>query len=178
MKHIVCNDFDECAFDCLITVASVYGKPIIYCSYQFAQDMLQTHYDHIEKATIDSGFAKYKGIEVILVDTEITDPTTAWIATSELSNQAICFYTNTSLVVNNSNFLDLDENTNYLIQNISEYDIFYRIPEDGLRRIIVPNETRKICGSELKKLNSLKGGYEILTLFAINEAVQEVNEEI
>ena len=178
MKHIVCNEFDECAFDCLLTIASIHGKPVIYCSYQFAQDMLQTRYDHIEKVTINSGSATYKGMKVILVDTEIIDPITAWIATSELSNQPICFYTNTGLVANNSNFLDLDENTKYLIQNISEYDICYRIPEDGIRRIIVPDEIRKICGSELKKLNSLIGGHEILTLFAINKKIQHENNSL
>lgn len=73
--------FNEALMDHLITVASAYGKPTIYCFEEFAVKMLKpTDYDRYSDAmkqeVWDNGhLASYKGKKVVILPQSFTDET-------------------------------------------------------------------------------------------------------
>ena len=85
--------FDEAAFDKLITIASAYGEPTIYCTYEFAVQMIPQEawrYTEAMKAELwrTGRLADYKGKKVVILPqgfedetntTKVIDPGYAWI---------------------------------------------------------------------------------------------------
>jgi hypothetical protein len=85
--------FDEAAMDKLITIASAYGTPTIYCTYEFAVKMIPQEawrYTEAMKTELwNTGrLATYKGTRVIILEqgfedetnsTKVIDPGYAWV---------------------------------------------------------------------------------------------------
>ena len=85
--------FDEAAFDKLITVASAYGTPTIYCTYEFAVQMIPQEAWRYTEAMKDElwrtgRLASYKGNKVVILEQgfedetnsrKVIDPGYAWI---------------------------------------------------------------------------------------------------
>ena len=85
--------FDEAAFDKLITIASAYGEPTIYCTYEFAVKMIPQEAWRYTEAMKDElwrtgRLATYKGHKVVILEqgfedetneTKVIDPGYAWI---------------------------------------------------------------------------------------------------
>lgn len=87
------NGFDEAAFDQLLVVASAYGEPTIYCTYEFAVKMVPKDAWRYTEAMKDElwrtgRLASYKGKKVIILEqgfkdatntTKVIDPGYCWI---------------------------------------------------------------------------------------------------
>ena len=87
------NGFDEAAFDRLLTVASAYGEPTIYCTYEFAVKMIPQDAWRYSEAMKDELFrtgrlGTYKGKKVVILEqgfedetnaTKVIDPGYCWI---------------------------------------------------------------------------------------------------
>ena len=86
------NGFDEAGMDRLIQVASAYGKPAIYCTYEFAVKMLPADgwvSDAMRDARWSQGYlGNYKGCQVIVLPQsfedesnarKVIDPGYAWV---------------------------------------------------------------------------------------------------
>lgn len=85
--------FDEAAFDKLITIASAYGEPTIYCTYEFAVQMIPQEAWRYTEAMKDElwrtgRLTSYKGKKVVILEqgfedetntTKVIDPGYAWI---------------------------------------------------------------------------------------------------
>jgi hypothetical protein len=85
--------FDEDAFDQLINIASAYGTPVIYCTYEFAVKMLPKEawrYTEAMKNELwqNGRFQNYKGKKVVILEQgfedetnsrKVIDPGYAWI---------------------------------------------------------------------------------------------------
>lgn len=85
--------FDEAAMDKLITIASAYGVPTIYCTYEFAVNMVPSEAWRYTEAMKDElwktgRLANYKGTKVVILEqgfedathtTKVIDPGYAWI---------------------------------------------------------------------------------------------------
>ena len=85
--------FDEAAFDKLITVASAYGEPTIYCTYEFAVQMIPQEAWRYTEAMKDElwrtgRLASYKGKKVVILEQgfedetnsrKVIDPGYAWV---------------------------------------------------------------------------------------------------
>lgn len=73
------NGFDEASMDRLIQVASVYGKPSIYCTYEFAVKMLPSDgwvSDAMKDTVWSQGYlGNYKGCPVIVLPQSFEDET-------------------------------------------------------------------------------------------------------
>lgn len=74
------NDFDEQAFDRLLTIAAAYGDPVIYTSYDFAVKMIpQAQWLYTEKMKDElwnnGYFTTYKGKKVIILPNGLVDET-------------------------------------------------------------------------------------------------------
>ena len=72
--------FDEAAFDRLLVVASAYGEPTIYCTYEFAVKMVPQEAWRYTEAMKDElwrtgRLASYKGKKVIILEQGFTDAT-------------------------------------------------------------------------------------------------------
>lgn len=72
--------FDEVAFDRLISIASQYGTPTIYCSYDFAVKMIPTrqwmYSDNMKEELWNRGhFTNYKGTSVVILPNGLVDET-------------------------------------------------------------------------------------------------------
>lgn len=72
--------FDETAFDRLIAGAQSYGDPVIYCTFQFAANMIPTeawrYSDKMKDELWNHGrFTSYKGHKVIILPQGFTDET-------------------------------------------------------------------------------------------------------
>ena len=92
-NRVAINGFDEKEFDRLITVAAAYGTPVIYCTYEFAVNMIPQEawrYTESMKAELwNTGrLASYKGHQVIILpqgfedetnSRKVIDPGYAWI---------------------------------------------------------------------------------------------------
>ena len=92
-NRVAVNGFDEKEFDRLITVASAYGTPTIYCTYEFAVNMIPQEawrYTEAMKTELwNTGrLASYKGHKVIILEQgfedgtnsrKVIDPGYAWI---------------------------------------------------------------------------------------------------
>lgn len=72
--------YDEAAFDRALTVASAYGEPTIYCSYDFAVKMIPKEQwmfsDRMKDELWQNGhFQNYKGRRVVILPNSFTDET-------------------------------------------------------------------------------------------------------
>lgn len=95
-NKVAVANFDEAGMDRLISVASAYGTPTIYCTREFAVKMVpQTGWisDAMRDARWSVGYlANYKGVNVVILpqsfedetnSTKIVDPGYAWIIPSD-----------------------------------------------------------------------------------------------
>ena len=92
-NRVTTNGFDEAGFDRLLTIASAYGEPTIYCTYEFAVKMIPQEAWRYTEAMKDElwktgRLASYKGKKVIILPqgftdetntTKVIDPGYAWI---------------------------------------------------------------------------------------------------
>lgn len=92
-NRVACAGFDEAAMDKLIMVASAYGTPTIYCTYEFAVRMIPQEawrYTEAMKTELwNTGrLANYKGTKVIILEQgfedetnsrKVIDPGYAWV---------------------------------------------------------------------------------------------------
>jgi hypothetical protein len=79
-NRVVYNGFDEASFDRLLTVASAYGEPTIYCTYEFAVKMVPQEAWRYTEAMKDELYrtgrlANYKGKKVVILPQGFTDET-------------------------------------------------------------------------------------------------------
>ena len=80
VNRVAADGFDEEAFDMLLTIASAYGEPTIYCTYEFAVKLVPTEawrYTEAMKTELwNTGrLASYKGRKVIILDQGFVDET-------------------------------------------------------------------------------------------------------
>ena len=80
VNRVAADGFDEEAFDMLLTIASAYGEPTIYCTYEFAVKLVPTEawrYTEAMKTELwNTGrLATYKGRKVIILDQGFVDET-------------------------------------------------------------------------------------------------------
>ena len=92
-NSVAAAGFDEAAMDRLITIASAYGTPTIYCTYEFAVKMIPQEawrYTEAMKTELwNTGrLATYKGTKVIILEQgfedetntrKVIDPGYAWV---------------------------------------------------------------------------------------------------
>ena len=92
-NRVAAAGFDEAAFDKLITIASAYGEPTIYCTYEFAVQMIPQEAWRYTEAMKDELYrtgrlANYKGKKVVILEQgfedetnskKVIDPGYAWI---------------------------------------------------------------------------------------------------
>lgn len=92
-NRVTADGFDEAAFDRLLTIASAYGTPTIYCTNEFAVKMIPQdawrYTDAMKTELWNTGrLANYKGKTVIILEqgfedetntTKVIDPGYAWI---------------------------------------------------------------------------------------------------
>lgn len=76
----ICNGFDEDAMDRLITIASAYGTPTIYCTHEFAVKMVPQeawrYTENMKSQLWQSGrLADYKGTKVVVLEQGFEDGT-------------------------------------------------------------------------------------------------------
>ena len=79
-NRIAVPGFDEAAFDKLITIASAYGTPVVYCTREFAVKMLPQdawRYTENMKAELwaTGRLANYKGTKVVILEQGFEDET-------------------------------------------------------------------------------------------------------
>ena len=77
---VAANGFDEKAFDRLLTIASAYGVPTIYCTYEFAVNMIPQDAWRYTEAMKDElwrtgRLASYKGHKVVILEQGFEDET-------------------------------------------------------------------------------------------------------
>ncbi|WP_291627834.1 hypothetical protein [Clostridium sp.] len=75
---VVANGFDEQEFDRLLVIASAYGEPSIYCTYEFAVKMVPSegwrYTESMKQELWDTGhLANYKGRKVIILPQGLED---------------------------------------------------------------------------------------------------------
>ena len=92
-NRVAINGFDEAAFDKLLNIAAAYGTPTIYCTYEFAVNMIPKEAWRYTEAMKDElwktgRLASYKGFKVIILEQgfedetnsrKVIDPGYAWI---------------------------------------------------------------------------------------------------
>lgn len=92
-NYVAVNGFDEGAMDKLIMIASAYGTPTIYCTYEFAVRMIPKDAWRYTEAMKDElwrtgRLASYKGTKVVILEqgfedetnsTKVIDPGYAWV---------------------------------------------------------------------------------------------------
>ena len=92
-NYAAVNGFDEKTFDRLITIAAAYGEPTIYCTYEFAVNMIPQEAWRYTESMKDElwrtgRLANYKGRKVVILEqgfedetntTKVIDPGYAWI---------------------------------------------------------------------------------------------------
>ena len=92
-NRVAANGFDEAAFDKLIQIAAAYGTPTIYCTYEFAVNMIPKEAWRYTEAMKDElwntgRLASYKGHKVVILEqgfedgtntTKVIDPGYAWV---------------------------------------------------------------------------------------------------
>jgi hypothetical protein len=81
-NRVAAAGFDEAAFDKLIMIASAYGTPTIYCTYEFAVRMIPQEawrYTEAMKAELwtKGRLADYKGTKVVILEQGFEDETNA-----------------------------------------------------------------------------------------------------
>ena len=111
--------FDEKNFDRLLTIASAYGTPTIYCTYEFAVNMIPQDAWRYTEAMNDElwrtgRLADYKGHRVVILEQgfedetnekKVIDPGYAWIIPSGADNKPVKIAFEGNTIV--------DEYTNY-----------------------------------------------------------------
>ena len=102
-NRVAAAGFDEGAMDRLITIASAYGTPTIYCTYEFAVRMIPNEawrYTEAMKTELwNTGrLANYKGTKVVILEQgfedesntrKVIDPGYAWIIPSGADNKPV-----------------------------------------------------------------------------------------
>lgn len=102
-NRVATNGFDETSFDKLINVASAYGEPTIYCTYEFAVKMIPQeawrYSDAMKEELNNTGrLANYKGKKVIILpqgftdetnSTKVVDPGYVWIIPTGSDNKPV-----------------------------------------------------------------------------------------
>ena len=102
-NRVAVDGFDEGAFDQLINIASAYGEPTIYCTYEFAVRMIPQEAWRYTEAMKDElnrtgRLANYKGKRVIILPqgfvdetntTKVIDPGYAWIIPTGADNKPV-----------------------------------------------------------------------------------------
>ena len=92
-NRVASSGFDEKSFDRLLQIASAYGTPTIYCTYEFAVNMIPQEAWRYTEAMKDElwktgRLASYKGHKVVILEqgfedgtnkTKVIDPGYAWI---------------------------------------------------------------------------------------------------
>ncbi len=79
-NRVACNGFDEVAFDRLLNIASSYGNPAIYCTYEFAVNMIPKeawrYTEGMKEQLWKNGrLVDYKGRTVTILDQGLEDET-------------------------------------------------------------------------------------------------------
>lgn len=79
-NRVVVNGFDEAAMDQLITIASAYGTPTIYCTYEFAVKLVPAEAWRYTEAMKDElwrtgRLAQYKNTRVVILEQGFEDAT-------------------------------------------------------------------------------------------------------
>lgn len=119
-NRVVTAGFDEAAFDRLLTIASAYGEPTIYCTYEFAVKLVPTEgwrYTDAMKAELwnNGRLATYKGRKVVILEqgfvdetntTKVIDPGYCWIIPSGANTKPvkIAFEGNTLVAEHDNNW--------------------------------------------------------------------------
>lgn len=92
-NRVAANGFDEEQFDVLLNIASAYGTPVIYCTFEFAVKMIpQESWRYTEAMKTElwntGRLANYKGHKVVILEQgyedetnsrKVIDPGYAWI---------------------------------------------------------------------------------------------------
>lgn len=92
-NRVAAAGFDEASFDRLLTIASAYGEPTIYCTYEFAVNMIPQEAWRYTESMKDElwrtgRLASYKGKKVVILEQgfedgtnekKVIDPGYAWI---------------------------------------------------------------------------------------------------
>ena len=95
--------FDEAAFDRLLTIASAYGEPTIYCTYEFAVKLVPAdawrYTESMKEELWRTGrLASYKGRKVVILEqgfvdetneTKVIDPGYCWIIPSGANTKPV-----------------------------------------------------------------------------------------
>lgn len=81
-NHVAFAGFDEAKFDRLLAIASAYGNPMIYCTYEFAVNMIPDQGWRYTEAMKDElwktgRLANYKGHTVVILPQGFEDETNA-----------------------------------------------------------------------------------------------------
>ncbi len=92
VNKVNANDFDEAKFDQLLAIASAYGEPTIYCTYEFAVKMIPQDAWRYTEAMKDELYrtgrlAGYKGHNVVILKQGFSDET----MTTKAINSANCW---------------------------------------------------------------------------------------
>ena len=102
-NRVAANGFDEKSFDRLLTIAAAYGTPTIYCTYEFAVNMIPKEAWRYTEAMKDElwrtgRLADYKGHRVVILEqgfedetneTKVIDPGYAWIIPTGADNKPV-----------------------------------------------------------------------------------------
>ena len=102
-NRVAAPGFDEAAFDRLITIASAYGTPTVYCTYEFAVKMIPQEAWRYTEAMKDElwktgRLANYKNTKVIILEQgfedetnsrKVIDPGYAWIIPTGADNKPV-----------------------------------------------------------------------------------------
>ena len=102
-NRVAANGFDEAAMDRLITIASAYGTPTIYCTHEFAVRMIPKEAWRYTEAMKDElwrtgRLASYKNTRVVILEqgfedgtnsTKVIDPGYAWIIPTGADNKPV-----------------------------------------------------------------------------------------
>ena len=119
-NRVATAGFDEAAFDRLLTIASAYGEPTIYCTYEFAVKLVPTEawrYTEAMKTELwnNGRLASYKGRKVVILEqgfvdetntTKVIDPGYCWIIPSGANTKPvkIAFEGNTLVAERDNNW--------------------------------------------------------------------------
>lgn len=102
-NRVAANGFDEAAMDRLITIASAYGTPTIYCTHEFAVRMIPKEAWRYTEAMKDElwrtgRLTSYKNTRVVILEqgfedgtnsTKVIDPGYAWIIPTGADNKPV-----------------------------------------------------------------------------------------
>jgi hypothetical protein len=113
-NYVAVNGFDEKEFDRLLVIASAYGEPTIYCTYEFAVKMIPQEAWRYTEAMKDElwrtgRLANYKGKKVVILEQgfedetnerKVIDPGYAWIIPAGADSKPVKIAFEGSTIVN------------------------------------------------------------------------------